>query len=136
MAGTTWPAPARRFRSEVTFRVLPAVGSDAPRLALRRAPVGDAAPATCDWETVVEDIEDLQIALIQDTGQVCVSVDDPALCDPARIVAVRLTLVGRSSSPYASAPPSAVGGYEDRPALLVRDGYLRRALTTEIHLRN
>jgi hypothetical protein len=91
------------------------------------------------WTVIAENIEDMQIAVILSDGSVQSSADRPldaGTYDFTKIVAVRLTLVGRSSSRVSGAPPSLVGGYEDYKNVTQTDGYLRRALTSTIQLRN
>lgn len=138
MTGTTYPAPVRRFVTETVFRVFPAVGAEPPKLAARYANIGDVASTT--WTLISEDVEDMQIALVMQDGTVCNDRDDPAAaggaCDPTLARALRITLVGRTASMLQGAPQSQTGGYEDRAATAVTDGYLRRAMTSEVVLRN
>jgi prepilin-type N-terminal cleavage/methylation domain-containing protein len=132
--------------SETAFRVilppspLPPGGAQPPRLAMKRGRVGDTSLLTTPWLVIADNIEDMQIALIMNDGRLCADVDDPALCDPSKIKAVRITLVGRSPTPIQGPPTTYLGGYEDEslsptptPA---NDGYIRRSLTQEIELRN
>jgi prepilin-type N-terminal cleavage/methylation domain-containing protein len=139
--------PARRDEDPDWFRVTvadpegPAVRSMVFRVDLSDRQVPRLMTAVLGggetkWSAVADHIEDLQIATILDDGTVCDSVDDPALCDPARVVAVRLTLEGRSSKKIAGLASGEIGGYEDRRAVHVNDHYLRRALISEIQLRN
>jgi hypothetical protein len=130
------PCAVRRLAAPTAFRVdlgVPtAVGPATPRLTMRQAPFGTAFDAR-PWTVIAENIEDLQLALILDDGRVCNHADDPAVCDPAHAVAVRVTLVGRSAAPSAR-EGGRVGGAEDRPAAQVNDRFLRRALESEIDL--
>lgn len=135
MTGTTYPAPVRRFVTETVFRVFPAVGAEPPKLAARYAKIGDVA-ATTAWTLIGEGIEDMQIALLMQDGTVCNDRDDPTLCDPSLARAMRVTLVGRTADTVQGAPQSQTGGYEDEAAVAVTDGYLRRAMTSEVLLRN
>jgi prepilin-type N-terminal cleavage/methylation domain-containing protein len=135
MTATTFPAPVRRFVKETVFRVFPAVGAEPPKLAARYGTIGDVSNAT-PWTLIAEGIEDLQVALVMQDGTVCNDRDDPALCDPSLARAVRVTLVGRTAATLQGAPQSQTGGYEDRAATAVTDGYLRRAMTSEVVLRN
>lgn len=136
------PMALRRIPRQYTaFRIEPdaAGGGRTPRLQMRTAPFGTSATATA-WTTLADNIEDMQIAAILQSGQICgeagVDVDSPATCDFSQVVAVRVTLVGRSSSRAPGVNQSIVGGYEDRPGVVVNDGYVRRAMTTTIQLRN
>jgi len=135
MTATIYPTPIRRFVHETVFHVFPAVGSDPPKLAMRYANIGDVT-ATPPWSLISENIEDMQIALLMLDGTVCAYRDDPAVCDPSLVRAIRVTLVGRTSQKMPGAPPSNTGGYEDMPVTAVTDGYLRRAMTSEVVLRN
>ena len=109
---------------------------------MRSAPAGTKfADANYPWTVLAENIEDMQIAIILSNGTVCTSQDNPTPsgCDMTKAVAVRVTLVGRSSSPIAGATPTMKGGYEDEPTIAptAPDSlYLRRAMTATITLRN
>jgi hypothetical protein len=109
---------------------------------MRTAPFGTPfSDATYEWIPLADGIEDLQLAVILADGTVCNHVDDPRACNFAHAVAVRITLVGRSSSPLQGVPPSALGGYEDEPATMPPSGslatsFLRRAVTSTVQLRN
>jgi prepilin-type N-terminal cleavage/methylation domain-containing protein len=124
----------RRFAQEVDFRVFPGTAFIQPRLAMRMAPVGDTT--STNWRLIAEGIEDMQISLVLIDERICSSIDDPIICQPAMAKAVQITLVGRTLSTVQGAPPSYTGGYEDRPSLQVTDGYIRRALTERVELRN
>jgi len=119
-----------------------ASGLVSPKLTMRTAPFGTPfSDATYKWIPLADGIEDLQLAVILADGTVCNSVDDPAACNFANAVAVRITLVGRSSSPLQGVPPSPLGGYEDEPATTPAAGslaasFLRRAMTSTVQLRN
>lgn len=113
-----------------------------PKLVMASAPFGTASSAM-PYVVLADNIEDMQIAVILSNGTVCgatatTNSDDPAACNFANAAAVRVTLVGRSSNQLPSTTPSPVGGYEDEPTQLPmqQDGYIRRALTTTIILRN
>lgn len=135
------PMALRRIpRRYTAFRVEPAAaGAGVPRLQMRTAPFGTSM-AGAAWTTLAENIEDMQIAVILNNGQICgesgVDLDSPATCDFSQAVSVRVTLVARSSSSVPGVNDQIVGGYEDRPGVKVSDGYLRRAMTTVINLRN
>lgn len=125
-------APVRRYRNELVFRVMPTTGRDAPKLLMMETPIGRYQGGL--WQVVAENIEDMQIALIGKNGSVCNSVDSPALCNPSLATAVRITLVGRTNNTRSVA--SLTGGYEDRPQAATTDNFIRRAVTSEIQLRN
>jgi prepilin-type N-terminal cleavage/methylation domain-containing protein len=130
---TVWHFGAQ---AETVFRVLPSTGAgDTPKLAMRRGRVGQTGTSG-SWLIMAENVEDMQLALVMNDGRVCNSIDDPAVCDPSRASAVRITLVGRSSSTVQGLSTSRVGGYEDRTLSNVNDGYVRRAVTEEVELRN
>ncbi len=119
-----------------------ATGLTSPKLTMRAAPFGTPfSDATYKWIPLADGIEDLQLAVILADGTVCSNVDDPAACNFANAVAVRVTLVGRSSSPLPGVPPSPLGGYEDEPATTpppgsLAAGFVRRAMTSTVQLRN
>lgn len=137
VAATGFAAPVSHFINEMLFRVFPATSaSDSPKLALRQAPIGNIDTAAFPWTIITDNIEDMQIAMLMRDGRVCFDVDDPVVCNPTQLAAVRVTLVGRTPTIVAGAPPSQTGGYEDEGAVAVNDGYLRRAITAEIQLRN
>ena len=128
------PVPVYRIDRFTTYRI-DTSDQKTPRLRASYTRPG-AAPA---WQTLTENIEDMQIALILADGTVCGrngnSVDAPAACNPQNARAVRFTLVARSSSPIPGFGLGIPGGYEDEvpgPA----DSYLRRPVTSEIELRN
>jgi len=133
LSGTS-VAPVRRYRNELVFRVLPPAGTsrDAPKLLMMETPIARYTGGV--WQVVAENIEDMQIALIGKNGSVCNSVDDPAMCSPSLATAVRITLVGRTNNTRSVA--SLTGGYEDRPQAATTDNFIRRAVTSEIQLRN
>jgi prepilin-type N-terminal cleavage/methylation domain-containing protein len=128
-------APVRVYRSETIFRIYPApAGShDPPKLAVMTTGINQLTGGS--WQVVADNIEDMQIALIMKNGSVCTDVDSPTLCPPNAISAVRVTLTGRTAQ-SAGSTESWLGGYEDRPATKVTDGYVRRSLTSVIQLRN
>lgn len=133
----TFPAAiAHVTQRMVAFRVDTSTTPATPRLMISYSPPA-AAPV---WQVVAENIEDLQIALLLANGTVCGqagnSVDDPALCDPSQVRALRFTLVARSSSPIPGFNQGRYGGFEDEQAAIATDSYLRRSLTTMVQLRN
>jgi hypothetical protein len=136
---TTWPVLVRRLTGgNAVFRIGNFNGT--PMLQVSFSPLG-TTPANMVWQTIAENIEDLQVALVMDDGRVCgsaaYSVDDPALCDPTKVRAVRFTLTARSSSTVTGGVAIYPGGgYEDKAATTWNDGYLRRSITTEVQLRN
>jgi hypothetical protein len=114
-----------------------------PRLVMGQGPFGKPlTDRSFTWTVIAENIEDMQIAVILNDGTVWGSnpdtnnTDDPTRYEFRNIAAVRITLVGRSSSPVSGAGVSLVGGYEDYPNVKQTDGYLRRSLTSTIQLRN
>jgi hypothetical protein len=128
------------------YRIMPPSeqGSDAahisPKLTMRSAPFGTTVnDPSYPWTVLADNIEDMQIAVILTDGTVCMKDDSPATCNFANAAAVRVTLVGRSSSPIAGAPPTPQGGYEDEPTQPLPplpDNLLRRSMTATIVLRN
>ncbi len=129
-------APVRKLSGTVaTFRV-DKTNPATPRLTASFTPIGQPA----QFQTIAENIEDLQVALVMNDGRVCgqagYSVDDPALCDPTKARAVRFTLTARGSVAEQGVPASTLGGVEDEPATVMGDGYLRRTVTAEVQLRN
>ena len=130
------PVPVRRFATETIYRIwTPAAGSlDPPKLVMARPPINHLTNVT--WTVVAENIEDMQIALIMKNGSICNHVDSPTLCNPTAISAVRVTLVGRSTTTIQGLASGKTGGYEDRAEVATTDGYLRRSLTAVIQLRN
>jgi prepilin-type N-terminal cleavage/methylation domain-containing protein len=119
-----------------------ATGYVPPKLAMRTAPFGTPfSDATYTWIPLADGIEDLQLAVILADGTVCNSVDDPAACNFANAVAVRMTLVGRTASSLQGVPQSPLGGYEDEPATTPAAGslaatFLRRSMTSTVQLRS
>jgi len=119
-----------------------ATGYVSPKLAMRSAPFGTPfADATYKWIPLADGIEDLQLAVILADGTVCNNVDDPAACNFANAVAVRITLVGRTASSLQGVPQSPLGGYEDEPATTPAAGslaatFLRRSMTSTVQLRS
>ena len=98
--------------------------------------------ATPNWQTLTENIEDLQIAEVLTNGIVCgtlgYSTDDASAtgpCQPQSVRAVRFTLVARSSSPIPGWTLGGIAAIEDEAAT-PNDGYLRRVLTEEVQVRN
>jgi prepilin-type N-terminal cleavage/methylation domain-containing protein len=132
----------KHFVNETVFRVAlpPANSNDTPKLMLRQAPINDTT-VNYPWMPIADNIEDMQIAMIMSNGDICNSVDNPASaapnCDPTQALAVRITLVARSTTTMAGNPPAPKGGFEDEPVTQApNDGFLRRSMTTEINLRN
>jgi prepilin-type N-terminal cleavage/methylation domain-containing protein len=110
-----------------------------PKLTMRSAPFGTTLTGA-PWTVLADNIEDMQIAVILTNGIVCTSQDNPLVnCDFTQAVAVRVTLVARSTTPIPGAPPSPQGGYEDEPVQPLPtppDYLLRRSMTATIVLRN
>lgn len=147
--GCAVPGSAMRHISGggTVYRILD--GSDAnfpqatPKLVMASAPFG-TAPGAMPWVPLADNVEDMQIAVVLADGTVCGASttgpsDNPANCNFSNAIAVRVTLVGRSSSPQPSVSPSPTGGYEDEqlvPLPPQPDGYIRRSMTTTIILRN
>lgn len=135
LATATYPVPIRRFNQEMVFRVVPGVSADdSPKLLVGRGRIGATTGFT--WTPIADHVEDLQVALIMRDGRVCNSADAPTVCNAAQAAAMRLTLVGRTPTRVSGVPTSVSGGYEDRPAVQINDGYLRRGVTQEIIFRN
>jgi prepilin-type N-terminal cleavage/methylation domain-containing protein len=139
MGSVSFPAPVfRATTSSAVFRVDNTTNRTTPRLMVTFDPPGTGASPT--WQPLADNIEDLQIAFVLSDGTVCGragnSVDDPALCDPTRVRAIRYTLVARSSSTVPGFTQGHAGGFEDEPQAAAADGYLRRSLTSEIEVRN
>ena len=140
----------------VVFRVQPPAAPGVPPQlrAWYSAPgapsfLPNVAAALQPWQTLTENIEHMQIALVMNDGTICGnglnSVDSPLLCNPLNVRALRITLVARSSSPYGSISGGLYSGWlsqgtggqwEDFVQPAQQDGYLRRALTTEFQIRN
>jgi prepilin-type N-terminal cleavage/methylation domain-containing protein len=133
----------RRFgpTSQTWFRILPASDSSnttkTPQLQIQMS-YPNKATANGTWQVLAEDIEDMQIAVVLDSGQVVNTNDDPTIWEnnTRSVTAVRVTLVGRSPMKVQGLAFSQTGGYEDNPATTVNDGYIRRAVTEQIQLRN
>jgi prepilin-type N-terminal cleavage/methylation domain-containing protein len=109
-----------------------------PKLVMSTMPFGTAASAMA-WTVLADNVEDMQIALILKDGTVCSWNDNPLTgCPFGSALAVRVTLVARSATPQGSALMSPTGGYEDEPQVTPAspDGYIRRAMTTTVILRN
>jgi len=130
------PSPVRHFTNEVVYKIwTPPAGSlDSPKLVMMRPAINQLTDGP--WTVVAENIEDMQIALIMKNGSICNSVDSPALCNPTAISAVRITLVGRSTSKVQGLANGKTGGYEDSAEVATTDGYLRRSLTSVVQMRN
>jgi prepilin-type N-terminal cleavage/methylation domain-containing protein len=93
-------------------------GLVSPKLTMRTAPFGTPFDdAAYQWTPLADGIEDMQLAVLLADGTVCDAVDDPSACNFANAAAVRVTLVGRSSSP-------------------LQGDYLRRSATATVQLRN
>jgi hypothetical protein len=125
------------------YRVLP-IGDASnptatPKLAMRRAPYGDYT-TTYAWQIIADNIENMQLALVMTDGNICYNIDDPAVCEPARAAAVRISLVARSEAEVAGYRDGWPLRYENEAGNVnvttPRDGYLRRAVTAQIELRN
>ncbi len=100
-------------------------------------------PNQYNWQPVAEGVEDMQIAVQLDTsdppdalGDQWVNSRDLTAAETARVRAVRLTLVVRSTSEIPGWRQGRRPGYEDRPAAATRDGYTRRVVSTVIKVRN
>jgi len=99
-----------------------------------------------NFQTLTENIEHMQIALVLSDGTICGnatnSIDIPGnvagTCNFQNVRAVRLTLSARSSSRWPGwlSQGAVAGQWEDFPFVAPNDGYLRRALTTELQVRN
>jgi prepilin-type N-terminal cleavage/methylation domain-containing protein len=138
-------APIRHFGGTSTvYRILD--GNDAdfpqptPRLAMATPAFGTASNQV-QWTVLADNVEDMQLAIILSDGTVCTYDDSPLAghCPFDKAVAIRVTLVGRSTVPIPGVTPSPQGGYEDYPTQALPanpDGYIRRALTTTVILRN
>jgi prepilin-type N-terminal cleavage/methylation domain-containing protein len=122
----------------------PQTAPNTPKLVMSTSPFGTASSAM-NWTVLADNVEDMQIAVILADGTLCgastaANSDNPAGgCNFANALAVRVTLTARSASPQPSVSPSPTGGYEDEPTVALPanpDGFIRRALTTTIILRN
>jgi prepilin-type N-terminal cleavage/methylation domain-containing protein len=135
-------APTYVFRGDRTMlfqiQTTSGGGPTTPRLMLSYTTPGQAPV----WQTLTENIEDLQVVLILADGTECGrngnSIDGPnpntnACMTP---VAVRYTLTARTSSPVPGFNLGQTGGFEDRSTTVTNDAYLRRSLTTEVQLRS
>ena len=99
--------------------------------------------AVANWQTLTENIEDLQLAMVMTNGTICgsfgFSTDDGTAgtgpCQPQNVRAVRFTMVARSSSTIPGWTLGGIGAIEDEAAT-PNDAYLRRVLTEEIQVRN
>jgi prepilin-type N-terminal cleavage/methylation domain-containing protein len=135
--------PLRHFgaRSQTWFRILPKTSSAPPRLVMQQS-LPNKATASGPWLTIAENVEDMQIAVLLSDGSICNTIDVPVTsshpsgCNFARAAAVRITLVGRSAVPVSGVTSSQTGGYEDEALSSVSDGFLRRAVTETVELRN
>jgi prepilin-type N-terminal cleavage/methylation domain-containing protein len=136
--------PMRHFgsRSQTWFRILPQTsGGVPPRLVMQQS-LPNKATANGQWLTIAENVEDMQIAVLLTDGSICNTIDVPVTsshpsgCNFARAAAVRITLVGRSPVPVSGLNSGQTGGYEDEVSSSVSDGYLRRAVTETVELRN
>jgi prepilin-type N-terminal cleavage/methylation domain-containing protein len=160
-SSNTQPTYVFRGLAAVVFRV-DQTDPKTPRLMASYTVPGQPP----NWQILAENIEDLQIALILTDGTICGrsgnSVDGPnpfsnprscgaaqALATPpdastVRVAAVRFTLTARSSNvvsgfnatDVAHGIQSTTGGFEDEPATVVSDGYLRRSLTSVVEVRS
>jgi hypothetical protein len=135
MQAAVLPGAAYRAARWATFRIDTST-PQTPKLTVSYDRPG--VPPT--WHVLGPDIEDLQIALVLNSGIVCGtggnSIDAPPLCDPLSVRAVRYTLVARSSSTVADFSLGRAGGFEDERPAPKTDGWLRRAVTSEIEVRN
>jgi prepilin-type N-terminal cleavage/methylation domain-containing protein len=147
---TTHKALIKHITGGVTqYRVM-AVGesgnpTSTPKLAMRTATVGDnnVANSATRWQIIAENIEDMQLALVMSDGRICYQTDDPLLpspgCDPSAAVSVRVTLVARSEAEIAGYREGLPLRHENEPATTSatpKDGYLRRAVTSQVEMRN
>ncbi|MDB4965329.1 MAG: hypothetical protein JWN44_1018 [Myxococcales bacterium] len=147
---STHKALIRHVTGGVTqYRVM-AVGESGnptatPKLTMRTAPMGntDVSSTGYPWQIIAENIEDMQIALVMADGRICYQTDDPVTpspgCAPTVATSVRLTLVARSEAEIAGFRDGLPVRTENEPATTsatVKDGYLRRAVTAQIELRN
>ena len=92
-------------------------------------------------EIIAENIEDMQLALVMADGRICYQTDDPLLpspgCDPSTAVSVRVTLVARSEAEIAGYNDGQMVTSENRTVVsATKDGYLRRAVTSQVEMRN
>jgi hypothetical protein len=96
----------------------------------------DSAPADRDYERLVEDIEDLQVAyILEDSDGNVTTVDEPTTAQYPDIKAIRINIVARTREPMRDFAGSARPALEDRSAGTA-DDYQRRVLTEEILVRN
>jgi len=94
-ACATHGATLRRLSASSTVYRVDTSGAS-PKLTMRTAPFGTPfADAAHPWVPIADGVEDLQIAVVGADGTIC---EEARRCDFARAAAVRLTLVGRSST--------------------------------------
>jgi prepilin-type N-terminal cleavage/methylation domain-containing protein len=112
-------------------------------LLMMASGVGGGDPTQYDWQPIAEGVEDMQIAVHVDTddppdqlGDEWVNSRDLRANETARVRAVRISLVFRSTSPVPGWSSGRRPGLEDRPASPTNDGYIRRVLSTIIKVRN
>jgi hypothetical protein len=158
-----YPAPARLLSTGTNNAPVPALTSirvvkpgdpaipacpTPPCLVAAFTPLGSPPPAanSTNWQIVAENVEDMQFAFILGdqaglyNGRACGSlnfgVDDPTVCNPRAVKAVRFSLTVRAPTEDSSFTHGYNGDLEDRPKVVTNDGFLRRTVTAEVQLRN
>ena len=135
----------------VIFRITPgdppnAVPRNPPRLrAWYSSSVNGNIPAfypeaVQTWQTLTENVSDLQLALLLGNGTLCGdsgnSIDDSTgACPSQNIRGVRMTVVATSNQRVPGWIGAPIGPFEDE-VTTPADGFLRRALTVELQVRN
>jgi hypothetical protein len=105
-------------------------------VAVNYPPSSAPNDATRNYERIVEDIEDLQVAyIIEDSSGNESVVHQPTQAQYSDIKSIRLTVVARTREPMRGFPGSARPAIEDHTAG-TSDNYQRRVLTEEILVRN
>lgn len=152
LGGIPYPAPVRLLNGPASaapamtiFRVEPLPTIACPNGHCLMASY-TAINAAANWQLVAENVWDLQFAFIMSDGRVCgtqdpitrviYSTDDPNLCDPRSVKAIRFSITARSAQPARGFNGGQYGNIEDELLVVINDGYLRRTVTAEVQVRN